>query len=195
MERIEYYDPTELSAIQGVSVKVAPMPKGVEKTATDHARRVWAFAKRKITGRSGKVILRSAESMTSSFACKIEEFLSDQEHLDRHFGGKRPTDDQMAKRAGFSRAKWNRLTSGVHLDIERGNAFAVAIALELDEAQLAELFYAGGFVLNYEHELDSAMMYFVKQGIYDMAIITETLSQFADIKNGLDKFTFTPRKG
>ena len=194
MKRIEYSDPTELSAIQGVTVKIAPIPKSAEKGATDLAREMWAYAKRKITAKNGNVILKSADTMTSAFAAKIEEYLSDAEHLRTHFGGKRPTDEEMAKRAGFSRAKWNRLTGGTHLDIERGNAFAVAIALELNESQIAELFYAGGFVLNYEHELDCAIMYFVKKRIYDIKVITETLSQFCDVKNGLDKFTFVPKK-
>ena len=66
-------------------------------------------------------------------------------------------------------------------------------ALQKRSPQTAELLYAGGFVLNYEHELDCAMMYFIKQGIYDLRLITSTLSQFCDIKNGFDKFTFTPK--
>ncbi len=193
MKALKYFDPTEVGEIRGASVRTMSLPSRLEATATDTARGVWAFSKRKISDLYGKTVLNSAESMTSVFARKIEEFLSDTEHLEKHFDGKRPTDEQMASRAGFSRAKWNRLTSATHLDIERGNAFAVAIALELDEAQTVELLYAGGFVLNYEHELDCAMMYFIKNGIYDMKLIVSTLSQFCDIKNGLDKFTFTPR--
>ena len=193
MKRIEYSDPTELAAIPGMTVKVAPLPKRVEESASSLAREVWAFSKRKITSKNGKVILRGADTMTSVFARKIEEFLSDLDHINKRFGGKRPTDTEMAKRSGFSRAKWNRLTGATHLDIERGNAFAVAIALQLDEKQTAELLYAGGFAVNYEHELDCAMMYFIKNEIYDINVITRTLSEFCDIRNGFDKFTFNPR--
>ena len=193
MKKIEYFDPSEVSEIQGASVRELAFPTRLDATATDLARKVWAFSKRKITDRLGRVIIGAADTMTSAFARKIEEFLSDEEHLAKNFDGKRPTDQMMADRAGFSRPKWNRLTSATHLDIERGNAFAVAIALKLDEAQTAELLYAGGFVLNYEHELDCAMMYFIKQGIYDLRLITSTLSQFCDLKNGFDKFTFTPK--
>lgn len=193
MKRIEYCTPTELSKIPSVTVRLSPIPK-TKEINTESAREVWEFSKRKITAQSGRVLLRSADTITSSFARKIEEFLSDPEHLKEHFGGKRPTDSQMAKRANFSLAKWNRLTGGTHLDIERGNAFAVAIALELDEDQIAELLYAAGFVLNYELELDCVVMYFINKGIYDMRVINETLSEFCDVQNGLDKFTFDPKK-
>ncbi len=193
MKKVEYFDPTEVDSVKGASVRVSALPQKFESTATKTAVEVWKFSKRRITNLYGKVILNSSDTMTNVFARKIEEFLSDLDHLDKHFDGKRPTDEQMAKRAGFSRAKWNRLTSGAHLDIERGNAFAVAIALALDEEQTAELLYAGGFVLNYEHELDCAIMYFIKQGIHDIKLINDTLSQFCDIKNGFDKFTFSGR--
>lgn len=193
MKKIEYADPTELGKIPGVTVKVSPIPKEAKEGVSPLACEIWAFSKRKITSKGGRVILRGSETITNSFARKIEEFLSDKEHLDEHFNGKRPTDSEMASRAGFSRAKWNRLTSATHLDIERGNAFAVAVALCLDENQTAELLYAGGFVLNYELELDCAMMYFIKNGIYDLRVITDALSEFCDIRNGLDKFTFSPR--
>ena len=193
MKKIEYFDPSEVSEIKGASVRELAFPRDLDATATDLAHKVWAFSKRRITDRFGNVILGAADTMTTAFAKKIEDFLSDEEHLAKNFDGKRPTDQMMADRAGFSRPKWNRLTSATHLDIERGNAFAVAIALKLDEEQTVELLYAGGFVLNYEHELDCVMMYFIKNGIYDIKLITSTLSQFCDIKNGFDKFTFKPK--
>ncbi len=191
MKRLEYYDPTD-EECKRATVTANAFPRRLEATATDTAKKVWDFSKRKITGTFDRVLLRPADSITKVFARKIEEFLSDAVHLEKSFNGKRPTDSMMAKRAGFSRAKWNRLTSGTHLDIERGNAFAVAIALKLDEEQTVQLLYAGGFVLNYEHELDCAMMYFIKNGIYDINLIVETLSQFCDLTNGFDKFTFNP---
>ena len=190
MKKVEYFDPSDAHTIAGVSIKKKALPENIRSTATKEACDVWNFSKRTIKDFYGKTVLSPAEKMTFVFAQKIEEFLSDKEHLKKHFGGKRPTDEQMARRADFSRAKWNRITSATHLDIERGNAFAVAIALELDEAQTVELLYAGGFVLNYEHELDCAMMYFIKKGIYDIQFIKQTLSQFCDIKNGFDRFTF-----
>lgn len=194
MKIIEYMDPTELMNEEGVSIQVRKMPSCIEDNLSDRAIEVWKHSKRRIIAPNGKVLMRYAETMTSIFAAKIEEFLSDTEHINSKFGGKRPTDEMMAARAGFSRAKWNRLTAAVHLDVERGNAFAVAIALKLDEKQTEELLYSAGFALNYEHELDSAIMYFIKNEIYDIDVVIETLSEFSDVKNGLDKFTFLPKK-
>ena len=191
MKRLEYLDPTDEECKAATVTKIA-FPRRLHEGASDLAKEVWGFSKRKIVGSFDRVLLRPADSITNVFARKIEEFLSDEEHIERAFDGKRPTDSMIAKRAGFSRAKWNRLTSGAHLDIERGNAFAVAIALKLDEAQTAQLLYAGGVAINYEHELDCAMMYFIKNGIYEMDTIVKALSQFCDIKNGFDKFTFHP---
>lgn len=194
MKIIEYMDPTELMSEDGVDVKVRRIPSDLEAGLSDRAIELWKFSKRRITAPDGNLLMRYADTMTSAFAAKIEEFLSDPEHINAKFGGKRPTDEAVAARAGFSRAKWNRLTAAVHLDIERGNAFAVAIALKLNEVQTEQLLYSAGFALNYELELDSAIMYFIKNEIYDIDVIFETLSEFSDVRNGLDKFTFLPKK-
>jgi len=193
MKTIEYMDPTELACEEGTRVQVRKIPSALEGKLSDTAVELWKFSKRRITDADGNLLMQYADTMTSAFAAKIEEILSDPEHINLKFGGKRPTDETVAARAGFSRAKWNRLTAAVHLDIERGNAFAVAIALKLNEEQTEELMYSAGFALNYEHELDSAVMYFIKNEIYDIDVIMETLSEFCDVKNGLDKFTFLPR--
>ena len=57
----------------------------------------------------------------------------------------------------------------------------------------AKLLYAAGFAVNYGHELDCANMYFIKNEIYDINVITRTVSKFCDIRSGFDKFTFNPR--
>ena len=194
MKVIEYRDPSELVGEKGISVQVRKLPASLDGKLSDTAIELWKFSKRRITDEGGNVIMQYADTMTNAFACKIEEFLSDPEHINAKFGGKRPTDETMAERAGFSRAKWNRLTAAVHLDIERGNAFAVALALKLDEEQTEQLLYSAGFALNYEHELDCAVMYFIKNGIYDIGVVMAAMSEFCDVKNGLDKFTFLPKK-
>jgi hypothetical protein len=193
MKKIEYKDPVELANEKGATVQIRPIPSKLVGTLSKDAIDVWNFSKRRIIDANGKVVMPYADTMTNAFANKIDEFLSDPEHIESKFEGKRPTDNTMASRAGFSRATWNRLTGAIYLDIERGNAFAVAIALKLDEKQTEELLYSAGFVLNYEHELDSAIMYFIKKGEYDINVIKAALSQFCDVKNGFDNFTFLPR--
>ncbi len=193
MKKIEYKDPAELASENGATVQIRNIPSKLAATLTKDAIEVWNFSKRRIIDAKGKVVMSYADTMTTAFANKIEEFLSDPEHIANKFDGKRPTDNMMASRAGFSRATWNRLTGAIYLDIERGNAFAVAIALKLDEKQTEELLYSAGFVLNYEHELDCAIMYFIKKGEYDINVIKGALSQFCDVKNGFDNFTFLPR--
>ena len=192
MRGIKYHHPDDLRAMKGAEITVKRMPKELSDRVDGMAREVWDYSKRKITV-DGNTVLDAADTMTSAFAAKIEEFLSDREHLDARFGGKRPKDREMASRAGFSLPKWNRITAGKLLDVERGNAFAVAIALKLNEEQTVKLLYSAGFALNYTHELDCAVMYFINREIYDINLINATLSQFCNIKNGLDNFTFLPR--
>lgn len=129
-------------------------------------------------------------TITAPLGDMIYDILHDEEHIAARFGGERPRVDDICEAAGFSPATWNRITGGKLLDIERGNVFAIALALRLDAEQTAKLLAAAGFLINYEFQLDAAVMFFIHREIYDMELIRSVLSQFADIKNGLDRFHF-----
>ena len=138
----------------------------------------------------GRTVKGVPRKITAPLGDMIYEILHDTDHIMNRFGGERPRVDDICEAAGFSPATWNRITGGRLLDIERGNVFAIALALRLDAEQTVAMMAAAGFLINYEFELDAAVMFFIHRGIYDMDLIRRVLSQFADIQNGLDRFQF-----
>ena len=171
-------------------------PAHIDKSITDEtAVRLWNTVMRKVTEKNDhdKVLFKPAGTASSSLARKIQQFLDDSDHIDNKFYGEPPKMKEIYKAAKFSSSKWGRIMSGELADVERGNAFALAVALRLNTEQTEELLYSAGFALNYELDLDAAMMFFIKQEIYDLDYIFSVLECFSNIKNGLDCFVFQPR--
>lgn len=167
--------------------------QSIDPEITDPAAiELWQAVMRQVKDASGATVLRAADTVGQSVARRIEAFLSDKAHIAAKFGGERPKAKQLYHSAGFSKSKWNRIVSGELSDITRGNLFAIAIALRLSAAQTEELLFAAGFVLNYELDLDIAMLYFINRQIYDMQTIYQVLASFCDVTNGLDRFCFQP---
>ena len=193
MRKIEYFDPYEAEAENNCDFS-SPLhlDKGIKN---DMAIALWNTVMRKATAKDdrSRVLLRHANTASLSFAKKIQQFMNDKDHIYNKFEDKAPKASDIYKAARFSSSKWGRIMSGEMTDIERGNAFAVAIALRLDTAQTEELLYSAGFAINYELDLDAAMMFFIKKEIYDTDYIYSVLECFSNIKNGLDCFIFQPR--
>lgn len=191
MKSYEYIDPYDLD--EGL-VKGNP-EGGIDPEITDEkALELWRTVMRTVKNEKGDVVLKSADTVSQVFSRKVTDILNDEEHMNRKFPGKRPTVREIYTAAKFSKSKWGRMTGGDLCDLERGNVFAAAVALRLDEKQTVELLYSAGFALNYELDLDAAIMYFIKQEIYDLDYIYSVLSHFSDITNGLDCFMFQPKK-
>lgn len=193
MRKLEYFDPYEAEAEGSCSFSA---PARIDPSITNHkAVALWNTVMRRATDKnnSRRVLLRPANTASISFAAKIQQFMNDEEHIYNKFENKPPKASDIYKAAKFSSSKWGRIMSGELTDIERGNAFAVAVALRLNTEQTEELLYSAGFAINYELDLDAAMMYFIKKGIYDVDYIYSALECFSNIKNGLDCFIFQPR--
>lgn len=168
-------------------------PQTVDPEITDpDAIALWNTVMRAVKDANGATVLRAADTVGQSVARKIECFLLDEAHIAAKFGGTRPKAKQLYHSAGFSKSKWNRIVSGELCDITRGNLFAIAVALRLSAVQTEELLFSAGFVLNYELDLDVAMLYFINRKVYDMATIYRVLGSFCDVTNGLDRFYFQP---
>lgn len=173
-------------------VKTNALPLSSEvKNAT--AQDLWKSVMCSWKNAKGEIVLNTPDTPSCAFGSKIAEFLDDEAHIDKKFSGERPKVQQIYKAALFSKTKWNAVTGGKIADLEKGNVFAVAVALRLDEKQTEELLHSAGFCLNYEHALDVAMMYFIHNEIYDMEKIMAILGEFSNVKNGLDCFVFVPR--
>ena len=193
MRKIEYFDPYEAEAANDC---VFSAPQRIDKGITNPmAVKLWNTVMRKAIDRDdpSNVLLRPANTASMAFARKIQQFMNDKDHIYNKFDEEPPKALDIYKAAKFSSSKWGRIMSGEMPDIERGNAFAIAIALRLNTEQTEELLYSAGFAINYELDLDAAMMFFIKKEIYDMDYISSVLECFSNIKNGLDCFIFQPR--
>ena len=185
MKRIEIFDPYEAKNLMGyrVSNPKALPNKELDETAVD----LWNNTM--ISVKNGtKTVLSRPETATYSLSEYIRKIMDDEERTFERFGVKKLKAAMVYTNARMSRSAWSRLMNGQLPDIERGNVFAIALALKLDEDELIHLLYSAGFALNYSLHLDAAIMYFIKKGIYDTELIYKTLSQFSDITNGLDCF-------
>ena len=191
MRNIEYFDPYEANT---KDYEFSDPHKINIKTDDPIVVEMWETIMRRVVDkRSKKVVIGPPDTISLSFAKKILEFMNDEDHIKAKFDEEPPKAMDIYKAAKFSKSKWGRIMSGEMLDIERGNAFAVAIALRLNTEQTEELLYSAGFAINYELDLDAAMMYFIKKEFYNMDFICSVLSSFSNIKNGLDCFIFQPR--
>ena len=193
MRKFEYFDPYEAKDAKSCTFSE---PSKISGSITNpEAIALWNEVMREARDLNDrkKVLLRRPSTASMSFAGKIQEFLDDKEGMLFRFDEETVTIADIYKAAHFSKSKWGRIMSGKLLDIERGNAFAVAIALHLNVDETEELLYSAGFAINYELDLDAAMMYYIRRQIYDLDRIYATLSCFSDIKNGLDCFAFKPQ--
>ena len=187
--QFEIVDPYRLKKNLGTKCsKPAALPKGL--TDPD-AIALWNEVMVDVSSYEREV-LSKPKTATSSLRDTILKLMNDSERIERKFGQEKLTAKQVYESIGMSRATWGRLTGGKDTDVERGNIFAIAIGLRLDDTEVQELLYSAGFALNYGLELDAAIMYFIKQEIYDMKYIHDVLSKFSNIDNGLDCFRLRP---
>ena len=190
MKKYEYYDPYELS--ENKDYTFGNPQKISDDIKNDSAIRLWNSVMRKVTDKNKNTVLRPADTVSQVLTRKILYYMNDEEHIYKKFLGDPPKAIDIYKAAKFSKSKWGRLMGGRLTDIERGNVYALAIALRLNEEQTADLLYSAGLAINYELDLDAAMMYFIKKEIYNMDLICSVLGEFCNIENGLDCFIFQP---
>lgn len=182
-------DPYEAKIFIGTKCSV---PKSVPAQLTDEqAIALWKTVMVSVTTIEGETVpVPMTASMSLSMT--IQKFMEDQNRVKRKFGRSKVSAKQIYESIGMSRSTWGRIMRGELLDIERGNVFALAIALRLNTTETQELLYSAGFALNFGLELDAAIMYFIKHEIYDYSYICSVLSKFSDVKNGLDNFRLAP---
>lgn len=183
----EIFDPYEAQRYIGFKRKrLAPIPEDV----TDpKAIELWNAVMSAVYSYNEKV-LPVPMTATRSLGDTVQKFMTDERHVKAKFGKSKLTAKEVYESIHMSRATWGRIMRGELPDVERGNVFALALGLRLNTEQTQELLYSAGFALNFALELDAAIMYFIKNEIYDIECIYSTLSRFSDISNGLDCFRF-----
>ena len=186
---VNFYDEKSNKANTcGASLNI---PKGVTGAV---AKDLWIEAMCTIDAPDGSTLFSYPCTASTSFAQKVDFYMHDPDHVYEKFDGEQSRYQDIYKAAGFSKSTWGRIQSGALADLERGNVFAFAIALRLNEEQLVDLLQSAGFCLNCDLDLDRAMLYFIHKGTYHrIQDVMAVLGEICDVENGLDCFFFRPR--
>lgn len=194
-KQIEYYDPYELK--KDKSCKIS-QPMRIKPDVKDQdAINLWNNVMRRVykeEGDSNVTLIDYPNTASSTLAKTIYEFMHDENHIFLAFGKDKLHAKEVYEAARLGHSTWGRIMNGETLDVERANVFAIALALRLNDEQTVKLLQSAGLCLNYEIELDAAIMYFIKKGDYVVDEVWRILEQFTNLENGLDCFTFRKDK-
>ena len=87
-------------------------------------------------------------------------------------------DSQIYNRANVSRQHFSKIRSNPNYRPTKATAIAFAIALELDLDQARDLIGRAGYALTNSSKFDVIIMYFIRNRIYDLFVINDTLYEF-----------------
>lgn len=85
-------------------------------------------------------------------------------------------DSDVYKRAGMDRKHFSKIRSDKYYRPKRDTVMKLALSLKLDENETICLLSKCGYAFNYSDKTDLAVIYFIRNGVYDLSYVNETLS-------------------
>lgn len=88
------------------------------------------------------------------------------------------TDAQCYKKANVSRKLFSKIRNDPYYRPSKPTAVAFALALELDLNETREMLMKAGFALSHSQRFDVIIEYFIRERVFDVLVVNETLFDF-----------------